>query len=391
MRLVQLSVTVTLLTCALGGWAQAAKDLRAGRVTGTVTCADTNAPARFAVVTLEPAGPVANHDETGAGTTAVTDLDGRFVLDKIPAGQYFVLASLNGYLNPLATFDKEQLKKMTDETRRRLAVMAPLVVVDPNQPAAVTVRLEHASEVSGTINYDDGSPAIGLHVQLFVKKADGRLEEARSQLIEGQGLFGAQTMTDDRGRFRMTGTAPGEYVVEVKFRSEQVAVSGVLSGNISVSISSEEGNAMAIYTGNAFRRKDAKSVKVGTDDLASGFDITIPLAALHTVRGTLIARQDGHALNRGQVELLYADDEEEARRPTVDDDGEFLFPYVPEGSYLVRSSGAVDAEVEVHQDRFSNTTRDRVTRRYGEASLPVMVQGDVSGLELAVPTAKPQS
>src|ERR1700722_10865873 len=107
-----------------------------GSVTGEVSCADTNAPARFAVVTLEPepgqkkeeamqaaGGTVAAGDKVVASynATATTDINGRFVLNKVPVGRYYVIGDLAGYLNPLVQFDDEQLKAMTEETQKALA------------------------------------------------------------------------------------------------------------------------------------------------------------------------------------------------------------------------------------------------------------------------------
>lgn len=370
----------------------AQKTAATGRVAGSVTCADTNAPARFAVVVLESISAKGETGENaGAATTAVTDLNGQFAMDKVPVGQYLVLGSLAGYLNPLALFEPADLKKMSAETLHKLEALVPVVTIGPNQSATVALRLEHAAEVRGTISYDDGSPAVGLHLQLLHKRPDGALEEARTELFEGTGLFGARTMSDDRGQFRMIGVAPGEYVVEAKFRAELLAVSGVLSGETNVSVVTDQDNAMAIYSGNVFRRKDAKSAKVGVDDVVSGLDITIPIAGLHSVRGTMITARDGHALNAGQVEMRYADDKEVVRRATIDSNGVFVFPYVPEGSYLLQSGSAMDVEIEERHDSNSNGAEERILERYGKGTLPVIVQSDITGLVLAVPLVKPQN
>jgi len=374
-----------LITVSLGPLYAQKTAVPSGRVVGTVTCSDTNAPARFAVVVLEKIAAEKNLDtNSGAATTTVTDLNGQFAMDKVPPGQYLVLGSLAGYLNPLALYEQTDLEKMSAETLQKLQASVPLVTIEPNQSATVAIRLEHAAEIRGTVRYDDGSPAVGLQVALLRKRPDGMLEAARSELFEGAGLFGPQTISDDRGQFRMIGVAPGEYVIETKFRAEQLAVSGILRGETNVSIVTEPENELAIYSGNVFRRKEAKPAKVAMGDLVSGLDITIPLGSLYTMQGVLTSARDGHTLNRGQVELRYADDKEVARRTTIDENGEFIFRYVPEGSYFLQSNGALDVEPRGNSD--AETT---IVERYGKGTLPVTLGSDLSGFVLSVPPAKP--
>jgi hypothetical protein len=371
----------------------AAKKPATGSVTGEVTCADTNAPARFAVVTLEPvpaeksATAQKKANEAATNATATTNLEGRFEMDKVAVGRYYVLASLEGYLSPLAKFSPDQLHAMTEETQKELARVVPIVDVEAGESATVTLRLEHASELSGTVLYDDGSPAIGLRIQLMHKDKGGKLVEARSELIEGLSVFGSHGFTDDRGRFQLIGTPPGEYAVRASLPAMDVEVGGLLGGSgTSINTRSATGKELNIYSGSVFRSKDAKTVKVGEGEQVGGMDITVAIGGLHTVRGTVTAKRDGHALNSGEVTLLYADDQESARSVHVEEDGSFVLAYVPEEKYILRVSGATDSEtVELHPYPQLTMHQDRPVHSYGDAEMPLFVQGDVSGLELAVP------
>jgi hypothetical protein len=367
-----------------------------GAVTGQVTCADTNAPARFAGVTLErvpeeqSASSEKEKQDTGTNVTATTDLDGRFELDKVAVGRYYVLGSMAGYLNPLARFDQEQLHAMSEETRKELSKIVPIVDVEAGQAAAVTLRMERASELSGTVLYDDGSPAVGLEVQLLRKDKDGNLAEVNSEQIDWMGINFPNAMTDDRGRYRVIGTPPGEYAVRASLPTGKISVGGLLSGGASISINSsdEEGGNLRVYSGDVFRRKSAKILKIAENDQVDGVDIKIPLAGLHIVRGTVTAKRDGHALNKGEVDLLYADDEDLVRQVHVAEDGSFQLNYVPEDKYILRVSAGADTEqVEIHPYPEMTVRQDKVIRSYGSAETPLLVQGDVSGVELAAPEA----
>jgi len=370
-----------------------------GSVTGTLTCADTNAPARLALVTLEPVPadtPAAGEKKkSGAkmNATVKSDLNGRFSMEKVAPGQYYVLVMMPGYLNPLVRFDLGQLDAMTEETRKELAASVPILDVEANQTAGVFLTLERAAEINGTVLFDDGSPAAGLRVQLLRRNKDGKLVEVSSALFGGMGIYGASGVTDDRGHYRMIGASPGEYAVEASLPTQKFSVGGLMGGReIEFNMEGEEGGAeLKIYSGSVFRVKDAKTAKVGNGELVSGVDITIPQTGLHMVGGTLTAKRDGHALNNGQVDLLYADDQERVRSAHVAEDGSFAFEYVPEDKYILRVvSGADTEQAEVHPYPDMTVKQDKVIRKYGQAEMPLLVQGDVTGVELAAPDVQPE-
>jgi hypothetical protein len=379
---------------AIHGQASAKKgEAATGTVTGTVTCADTNAPARFAVVTLERVppegtGPIKKMpDGDLMNSTATTDLDGRFVIEKVPVGRYFVVGLLPGYMGPLSRFDREDLAKMSDETLKAILKTVPTVSVEPNQVAQSNLRLDHASELSGTVLYDDGSPAIHLFIHLLRKDKNGEITAADGILISGAGLFGAETMTDDRGRYAIIGVSPGEYVVSVSMKLDKVALGGILSGGLSINLLGSGSGEVKIFSGSKFRLKDAKLIEVGEGEQLGGLDITIPLAGLHQVRGVVTAKRDGHPLNKGQVALMYADDRKPVQSADLDREGNFEFPYVPEDRYILRATGGEDTELIQKHEFNSNFTEEKMLRSYGEVEMPLTVQADMSSLELAAPDA----
>jgi hypothetical protein len=389
------SVLVVLSTTALAQGTTKKSESTTGTVSGSVTCADTNAPARFAVVTLErmpeevSASGKKEKEEAGMNPTATTDMEGRFFLDKVPAGHYYAVGKLAGYLNPLAQFSEQQLQKMSDETRKELAKAVPIVSVGANQGAAVSLRLEHASELSGTVLYDDGSPAVSLEVKLLHKDKDGKLVDLKMGVVNGWGLSGSTSTTDDRGRYRMIGVPSGDYTVSASLPTQTFSLAG-LFGDESLTVVGQEGGGLSIYYGDTFRKKDAKIAKVGDGDQVGGLDITIAGNGLHSIRGTAVAKLDGHPVSRAHVELLYADDRELVRteeigRENEHEDGSFEFSYVPAGQYILRLVDAIDIEKIERHEFNSNFTDEKLIRRYDVAELPVTVQGDMNGIELAAP------
>lgn len=298
-----------------------------------------------------------------------------------------MLGRLAGYLNPLAAFGHDQLQHLWEETRKELLAAIPVVTVQADQPVSIDVRLEHAATLAGTVLYDDGSPAVGLDVGLIRRRADRVVEQMDGELVNGVDTFGGgHATTDDRGHYQLIGLPAGEYAVMATLPATEISAGAKLIGTgMTLSILSHEGNAMAVYSGNVFRRRDARFVKLGNGDTASGMDMGIPLSGLHVLRGVVTAKRDGHALNKAHVALLYADDRTEMRSTEVQQDGSFEFGYVPEDRYLLQVTAGQDVEqVQMHQFN-SNYTDEKVMQRYGSAELPVMVQGDMSGIEVVVP------
>jgi hypothetical protein len=373
---------------------QAPKKQPTTTVTGHVYLADTNTPARLATVMLEPAGALDNDPPKGrkaemVNTSAVqTLLDGSFTIPKVAPGSYYVVAYKSGYLSPLSTVSEDALAHPTREDHKRIAGILPRITVEPGLPASVEVRLERGSAISGTVLFDDGSPASGLPVHALVRRKDGK-KETWSPLRPMPFAMMADVYSDDLGRYRLTGLQPREYMVEVVLQLQQMNFASA-PGQIGGSTSINNVASLSFYSGSATRKADAKPFSVSANEEHSGEDVTIPLAKLHTVTGELVAAHDGHVLNQGNVKLLDADDKSEVESSRLErTDSKFHLFFVPEGNYILRVDDAADVTYEdVPYPPGTMPPTHEVTHTihaYGNADQPINIHDDAPTVVISVP------
>ena len=360
-----------------------------GSVRGTVYCADTNQPARLAHISVVPVAK----DSTGRSFRGETDLEGRFTVGNLPEGKYYIAADLLGYLNPLAQWIDFARKSKSDEERKALEARLTTVEVTAGQAATAALRLERGAEISGTVLYDDGSPAVGVHVSLKPKtKAPEEIANETVPVVVEYMEYADRT-TDDHGRFRILGVAPGEYTVNVELPS----LSADHEQNVFVTMvqSSQIGN-LGVYFGDTLRASKAKTIKIAGGETRADADITIPLSKLHTIRGRVVVKSTGEAPPSGGVRLLYADTREVAR-VAMAVDGEFEIPYVADGSYILQAASSLEPLPKIEVDDDDPMTSFVVggginsvgfdaggpTEKTGE--MAVLVNGDVSGVVVETP------
>ena len=258
-----------------------------GSVTGTVYCSDTNMPARLAAVVLIPA----SGEAADSKLTAATDLEGHFSIGKVPDGRYFVVANYAGYLNPLGTSNQVNLDAMDAEARRNFEARLTSVTVSSKVPTPVSLRLERAAEIDGTVQYDDGSPAIGLQVSAKSRSELNSPTDTEPHVaaldVSSENL---SRSTDDHGRFRIVGFAPGEYFINVSVPTLSSEVAG--GHTLADFVASTQGGALTVYLGGGLRASKAKPIKVGSGEAFTDGNITIPLSTLHTIPGNVILKSN---------------------------------------------------------------------------------------------------
>jgi hypothetical protein len=349
-----------------------------GVVTGVVTCADTGKPARFATIHLVavPKEDAKADGQTPEPESTLTDLDGRFRLEAVEPGQYFALATMEGYLDPERGLDLRRLNALGNEKEQTLEMAKQWkthlveVTVSRHRTAEVSIQVERGAEIDGSVTYDDGSPAIGMHFLLLRKAEKSEWSGVGLALFRGWSI---DSKSDGHGHYSLTNLPAGEYKLCASMPVEN------------------EGAAPAICLGDTFRRKNATITKLAAGEIVNGADIMIPLSGLHTVSGTVTALADGHTPTHATVRLLYADDREDARELSPND-GAFAFEYVPEGKYILQVTGAEDVEpanaATGAGDPGPAPPKAKAVR-YDDKEIPLTVQNDMEDLLVSLTPAPP--
>jgi hypothetical protein len=379
-----------LSVLALAAAAQNSAKPGTGTVTGHVYFADTNAPARMAQVKLETVKDAeqrsASHPESShnlpVGGIVQTVLDGSFVIPKVPPGSYYVVATAAGYLSPRA-----DAKDIDDAEPPSPAGQPPLVIprvdVQADQAAAIDIRLERGAAVSGTIRFDDGSPASGMHVGI-VRKSKEKKGGTSSTDIGIQG----NEITDDLGRYRIGGLRDGEYIVDTALVHLDL-VPGATPVN---GLSGLMRSSLMIYSGDATRKSDAIPFKLGVGEERTGEDITIPLSKLHSISGIVTAARDGHAINSGSLNVTISDGNEAIGIAEIASDGSFHLESVPEGTYTLHVINARDTQSQILTAPGNVTYgSEKTLHQYGNLEQSIKVEGDIPNLVLSVPEQKKQA
>jgi 5-hydroxyisourate hydrolase-like protein (transthyretin family) len=415
--LLPLISTACLLTTATAQRAKAAPQ-PTGTLTGYVGYSDTKAPARIAqilLIKLYPAkSPTDSPDSqpkaalggAGLSTFTQTGLDGRFVMPNVPVGKYIVVAQQNGALNPIARIDLDALNKIQmshlteDQIKDNLADLT-VAVIEPNKTDNVAVSLTHGASISGTLNYDDGSPAVGVQVHLMIKTHSGAFAEP-DMMSMGMAASNATLggyVTDEAGRFHIAGLPPGAYALRASLPFGQLKNLGAsLKGIISLGMSSPDSMASAmktdsglsVYSGNVLFRKDLKPIELTDGQAYTGADITVPLNGMFTVQARVEDAATGKPVDVAQVQLMDADGHETLRSQFVDDDGTCTFEYVPIGQYTLQVVNAMDLSAvgKILDDNYD----PKKAVPYTSTPTKIQVSGNTEGivLQLTKPTpAKP--
>jgi hypothetical protein len=367
-----------------------------GAVTGHVYLADTNGPARLATVVLEDATPLDSSSRPSSGSASIhmstvkTLPDGSFAFAQVAPGTYYVHASAPGYISPLdvLALSREQALQPDKEVKERMAAEIPRVRVQAGVAARADILLVRGASVTGTVLYDDGSPAAGLEVNLLVHEKEKWIQPQSDPT--GTTPSGR---TDDKGRYYFSGLPPREYLVEVQLDLEKTSLEISKNGMWS---NGGENASVPIYSGSSFRSKDARPFRLKQGEDRAGEDVEVPLNKLHNVTGIITAARDGHTVNGGTVELLYADDRSQAVHARLTQ-GDPTFPlhFVPEGDYILRVTDASDVEfkdVPNASGTFPATrTEAHTLHTYGPSEQALHVDGEVSGLTIVVPEISQKS
>ena len=157
---------------------------------GRVTTDDANgAPVRRAIVTLSGTGATAS-------VQIATDADGRFAFPDLPAGRYTLTAEKPGFVK---TFYGSALPGR--------GPTAAIALGAGERQSSIAIALVRGAVIAGTVVDENGAPLSGAVVRVMqplMLNGERKLVDTPSQLQPWQN-------SDDQGRYRIYGLAPGEY------------------------------------------------------------------------------------------------------------------------------------------------------------------------------------
>lgn len=384
-----------------------------GIVTGHVFCGDTGLPARFASVSLmpvpEPAQTKLNKPGLGSTsklapgtvTTSIavdTVLDGGYTLTHIAPGTYYVIVRQSGYITPLNLFTKKQLEAPTDEERALIDEALPRIHVEQDSTAHADVQLQRGAAVSGTISYDDGSPAANVTVSVRHKAEDGKW----ASLPVVQGSHDLMFVTNDRGYYRLPSLLPDTYLLEasVNLGDEKTRTVADSAGRTSQFLMRSYRFSLSFYGDGTPHIDQATSFTLRGDEERTGQDMTIPISKLHKLIGRVAAGPNGHFVNAASIDLLSGSDKKWLSHADIErEDGLFHFEFVPEGDYTLRVTNARDVTWEPATPQPGNTMpgafppsdKERVLETYGNTEMPLLLNGDMTDIVATIPAKQNQS
>lgn len=425
-----------------------------GTVSGRVICADTNGPARFGKVLLKSVAASSDEGDDlfsalsklgddGDGKAAkklkptptpeeeaqqkqakaasakmmaalsdmmvsvTVGMDGVYTFTNVKPGTYYVHATVAGYIDPLAAFSSDDLMSSDPAMLRKVAAVAKLVTVTGTEAAYADLRVERGAAISGRVLFDDGTAAAGWTVRIVhPAPSTGALPPGLSAMgMDASDMdlshMTEMSTTDDTGHYRIAGLPTGEYVLQARLVAASLGTSAlnpIAMGGSGSGFGGGGGLAdrralkLTIYSGDALRQGDAKKISVRQGDERSGYDLTMPLRALHSVSGRVVSKADGHGVNGGTVDLTAQDaagkdDDSLHYTASIHGDGTFRFDYVPGPvTYTVKAVHAQDAETVSTMKMLGSTMATQKTlKSYGPASAVAIVgDGDAAEVTLSV-------
>lgn len=323
----------------------------ASSVSGRIITAADSAPLKSARVVLVP-------ETKGSGSisvhSALSDADGKFKIEGIPAGRYRFFASHNGYVD-------QQFQSSGADKGAVLALKAGEDFKD------ALFRMTLAAVITGRVDDEDGQPMANIQVVALKRPSDDEKED-NPWLRHSELSTAAGAQTDDRGRYRLFGLKGGEYYIRAI--DQYTPTYGIFTTDSEVQASLGSEYAPVFYPGTT-QVGQAEAVLVRPADEAEA-DFILRRVKTVEVSGKVVG-SDGKPATNCYVALIETPPTEFSLNHNANPDskGEFRMQGVPPGSYLLMA----DQESSSDDRRLHTSTKIEVGDENVEAPTLYMGRG----------------
>jgi Carboxypeptidase regulatory-like domain len=277
-------------------------------VTGQVVSAITGAPVGGAQLSLN----VAAID--GARRTAITGDDGRFFIDNVPGGRYYLFASRPGFFT--AGLNDEWQPGSSD-----------VLVVGWPGPPFVTMKLRPHGGIAGRVSDEENRPVAGAKVTALSKQQAWPSWGRRWTWDPQVNLPGVAT--NEHGEYILDAVPPGDYVIRVD--ADNVRIPGAVPRTFGTTYSpgsSDIPGTLPFHLDIGERRVT---------------DVRLSAKAAFDLGGFVGAPADAPSNASVYLQLFSIDDAgEEYSRPVAEQrprsGGPFTFTHLPAGDYVISAN-----------------------------------------------------
>ena len=279
-------------------------------VSGIVIRSQDSAPLKNATVQL------ANDSDQERHIATKTTADGHFLLKSVPAGQYKLKVTRNGYV------DQQLGQKKPGDPGATFTLRPGQRIAD------LLFKLGRAGVITGKVFDEDGEPMAGVSVSAI-----------RQFYTDGRKGFKTtnEQQTTDLGEFRLFGLAPGRYYISAEMPTWNRVVGDREFSSFEKS-SGERGYAK-IYYPNALQAANASSVYVKEGEEIPSVDIFMKEVTVYRVRGKVQYLFPHHGTGDTQLAVTRRGEttgcDFVSVQVVVKADSSFEIPELPPGEYTV--------------------------------------------------------
>jgi len=347
-------------------------------VKGRVLYDDTNDPLRRSSISLMQL------PERPGNFSAATDRNGKFEIRDVPAGVYFVLVDSPGIISPIAFLKIDEARGPEAFDSKEMNRYCTQVAVDGTNSIEMVVRARRGGAISGKVTYSDGIAAVNAQISLFKRKGN-----QTQRMLTGFNVGGLLSMhTDDRGKYRISGLPPGDYILSAA--ENNTGSNSNRSFDPFAQLLQNDALTSSYYS-NGTKMAEATAVHVELGSEVTNIDITLADATPHVISGSCVVKNDGRRLANAVLKIrnketgaLFMPDQ---RQIQTDSEGEWFFPEVPDGSYIISVEPpyerATDQPLPVNDDENGERSLAPPRRKVLPKDIEVTVAGsDVVGLSI---------